>query len=372
MLRGLAALAVVIGHIRGFVLIDYGELTQRALWHQPVYFLGGLGHQSVIAFFALSGFLVGGKALKDILSQRWSFRYYMVARLSRLWTVVVPALLLTLALDMAGRAWGGGSGYDGSLYRILSSGPSINAPADHSATTLLANLLFLQTISAPVYGSNGPLWSLANEFWYYVVFPLALWAIVATGHAARRIAAGGLAALLTWLLPVELMLLGAIWVAGALAHRLAARADLRAIFTHPVYLALAFVVLAVTVAGGFRWSGTSYDLLLGLAWAAALPALANLPDVRGVYARIAGWLSEISYTLYATHFPLLAFIYFTAIAPRQWPPGLHALGLGMAMLAVALLAAAALWWCFERNTPRVRAAAVSLIDGLAKPSAAKS
>lgn len=25
----------------------------------------------------------------------------------------------------------------------------------------------------PIFGSNGPLWSLANEFWYYVLFSLA-------------------------------------------------------------------------------------------------------------------------------------------------------------------------------------------------------
>lgn len=31
--------------------------------------------------------------------------------------------------------------------------------------------MFLQTRFTPVFGSNGPLWSLFNEFWYYVLFP---------------------------------------------------------------------------------------------------------------------------------------------------------------------------------------------------------
>jgi len=39
---------------------------------------------------------------------------------------------------------------------------------------LPANVFFLQTITVPVYGSNSPLWSLANEFWYYLLFPLLL------------------------------------------------------------------------------------------------------------------------------------------------------------------------------------------------------
>ena len=38
--------------------------------------------------------------------------------------------------------------------------------------TLLGNLAFLQDFFARPYGSNGPLWSLSYEFWFYLVFPL--------------------------------------------------------------------------------------------------------------------------------------------------------------------------------------------------------
>jgi len=49
---------------------------------------------------------------------------------------------------------------------------------------LLENLGFVQTVSVPVYGTNGPLWSLANEFWYYVMFSLiAVAAIQRRWHA---------------------------------------------------------------------------------------------------------------------------------------------------------------------------------------------
>jgi peptidoglycan/LPS O-acetylase OafA/YrhL len=36
---------------------------------------------------------------------------------------------------------------------------------------LLGNLVFLQAILVPTWGSNGPLWSLAFEFWFYIWFP---------------------------------------------------------------------------------------------------------------------------------------------------------------------------------------------------------
>ena len=285
----------------------------------------------------------------------------MAARLARLWTVVVPALLLTLALDFTGMAVSGGRGYDGSLFGLLSSGPSLNAPIDHSFTTFLANLAFLQTISAPVYGSNGPLWSLANEFWYYVAFPLAASALLVPAPLQIRALSLIGAALLGWLLPFELLLLGAIWICGAIAQHLMSQSRVCVIFAHPLYAILTIASVGVAVAGGFRWKGAHYDLAMGLAWAAVLPALALLPDVRGVYARIANDLSEISYTLYATHFPILAFIYFTLIAPSQWAPGLEALAAGLAMLAAALIVATAMWWCFERNTQLVRTAIAALL-----------
>ena len=52
----------------------------------------------------------------------------------------------------------------------------------------LGNLSFLQTILVPTFGSNGPLWSLANEFWYYVLFPVMLAAGIAWLRRSIRLA----------------------------------------------------------------------------------------------------------------------------------------------------------------------------------------
>lgn len=42
---------------------------------------------------------------------------------------------------------------------------------DLAPAVLLGNLLFLQTKITQEFGSNGPLWSLFSEFWYYVLVP---------------------------------------------------------------------------------------------------------------------------------------------------------------------------------------------------------
>ena len=362
MLRGLAALAVVVTHVRGFVFVDYGDIASPGLADKTFYLLFGLGHQAVIAFFALSGFLVGSQALRRILRGAWSFPEYLAARLARLWTVLIPALVLTLFLDLAGRSIGGAAGYEGAWNEILSSGPAPAYPADHSPATLLANILFLQTIIAPVFGSNGPLWSLANEFWYYVTFPLIAAALLMRWSAPARAAAGLAAVLIAWLLPTGLMLLGAIWVAGALASHVTSLARARYVIAHPLFLAGAVMGVAVATILSRRQGDASTDLLLGAAWAALLPSLALLPPLAGLYARVAEGLSDISYTLYATHFPLLAFVWFSFIAPRQWPPNSMSLALAVALVALSLAAAVVTWWCFERNTRRVRRIAMRLLQ----------
>jgi hypothetical protein len=57
--------------------------------------------------------------------------------------------------------------YDGSRYNIYVSGPY--DPTTHSLIAFLGNFAFLQTICVPIFGTNGPMWSLANEFWYYII-----------------------------------------------------------------------------------------------------------------------------------------------------------------------------------------------------------
>ena len=136
MLRGIAALLVLCGHLRAFVFQSFVDLERSGV-HPGIavkafYATTGLGHQAVMIFFALSGFLVGGKALDDILQRKFSWPRYMLRRLTRLWLVITPALLLTLLFDSAGTALTHGVGYDGRYYDLYSSGPPHNGGIDLS------------------------------------------------------------------------------------------------------------------------------------------------------------------------------------------------------------------------------------------------
>jgi hypothetical protein len=74
LLRGLAALLVLAGHLRAYIFQSAVDLEQAGLQlgvlGKVFYFATELGHQAVMVFFALSGYLVGGKALDDILEAK--------------------------------------------------------------------------------------------------------------------------------------------------------------------------------------------------------------------------------------------------------------------------------------------------------------
>ncbi len=175
---------MVAEHARSLVFVDYGDLQAPGLLAKAFYFLTGFGHEAVMVFFVISGFLVGGKVWSLYQEGRFEWRRYLVDRVSRLYAVLFVALLLGAILDWVGYLYFNkyglySHGYQGAIAVFRT------APIDQMGWEyFLVNGLFLQTILGPTYGSNGPLWSLAYEWWYYILFPLvlaAVWPIVDYG-----------------------------------------------------------------------------------------------------------------------------------------------------------------------------------------------
>lgn len=148
-IRGLAALFVVLGHTRGAYFESFHNLlpAYQTLITKTFYAFTRIGHQCVIVFFVLSGFLVGGLSLKNFLEGNLSLKDYFSKRITRIYIVVIPTLII------------GG-------YLNYITGLTNNLEIEY----FFGNLFHLQTVFFPTYGSNGPLWSLANEFWYYTIF----------------------------------------------------------------------------------------------------------------------------------------------------------------------------------------------------------
>jgi peptidoglycan/LPS O-acetylase OafA/YrhL len=167
--RWIAAILVVISHLRSLIFVDFEQVANKNPLNKIFYFLTGLGHQSVIVFFVLSGYLIGNSVLRQIDKKQFSWQKYGLNRFTRLYSVLIIALFLTLLFDLIGSKYDLIGMYSGK--QNLATLP-FNVLEHQTVLHFLSSLFMLQgTVLAP-FGSNGPLWSLANEFWYYIIFPL--------------------------------------------------------------------------------------------------------------------------------------------------------------------------------------------------------
>jgi peptidoglycan/LPS O-acetylase OafA/YrhL len=308
----------------------------------------------------MSGYLVGGSVLRSVTAGRWSWRSYLLARLTRLYIVLLPALLLGGAIDWAGMHMANTdavySGQSGMHALIVNVHSSLTVPV------LAANCLFLQTIAlpgmgsrlVPTFGSNGPLWSLANEFWYYMAFPLLVLMVAKRQSRWTRVICGLGLLLWGWFVGAQIALLGIPWLLGVLISVLPPFPARRR-WTRGLAITTALALLGGGLVLSKLWDSLSSDLVLGsivalLIWVTLHCATASLPTA---YVRVARRAARSSYTLYLVHLPLLIFIKAVLHLPRALP-GWHVCLVSMGILVGILLYAQLVYEIFEKNTDRVR------------------
>src|SRR5258708_21735164 len=102
LIRAVAACAVMIGHLRTLFFVAFGHLSHRSWPLEALYFCAGFGHQAVIVFFVLSGFLISSTVIRSHVLGKWSWRDYAINRTPPLYVVLVPGLLLGFFLDRMG------------------------------------------------------------------------------------------------------------------------------------------------------------------------------------------------------------------------------------------------------------------------------
>ncbi len=315
-MRGTAAMVVFVGHMA------WQQLSGGVLWMTIP-----LGHDAVMVFFVLSGFVI--QHVTD--TREPSARAYTVARLARLYSVIVPALALTLVCDTIGQA----------LLPQLYPPQTWSEPWWRSLVVLSMNAQGWH--SHVVAFSNDPFWSLPYVAWYYAMFGVWCFARGAWRWVWLTVCA-------LWAGPVILLYLP-VWLMGVLACRAVewwpltpGRAQAHVILSTMGLVAVAGCDMAGLL---FRFhrddlphAFSPIDYALGLAvavnihavahlrWPAALPAL---PDVAADWIkRVAGW----SFVLYLFHMPLLKLT--RALLPEQTPPWLRACCMVLVVMGVVI------------------------------------
>jgi peptidoglycan/LPS O-acetylase OafA/YrhL len=193
LMRLLAALLVFIGHASG------QEWTGGRFWQ-----VGRYMDTAVVSFFVMSGYVIA----YVVQQKETTARAYVAGRLARLWSVVVPALALTLVIDVIGvrvapqyyidRPW-----YAGDMLALR-----------YLASLFFVNELWSVTL-AP--GINQPFWSLSYEAVYYLMFGL-----VSFAQGWLRWALLGLLALIAG---PAMLALAPLWYLGAWLYALSQRSS---------------------------------------------------------------------------------------------------------------------------------------------------
>ncbi len=354
--RWVAAMLVTAGHLRNFLMVDWGGAVRHNALTAAFYWLTGFGRIAVIVFFVLSGYLVGGRAFGAIEKGTFDVASYGLNRLSRLYPPLLVALVVTALLDGIGLHYGNALGYYNhpNTYHIAGELQSVRV-ALNSRTALL-NLVFLQTLLGPTFGSDTPLWSLANEFWYYVLGPLAGVCL----FGARRDKVAPLAALLAlsaaalWLND-SLVLLLTTWFAGALAYHYSQRLP-----AGPRRGLLAIFAGLAAVARSVYWFPEHQfvtDCAIGASFAAVLWS-SGRPD-RTPADTWSSRLAGFSYSLYLVHVPLsflLAAVTLQRMAmPIRLQPDAFSLAIFLIGMACSLGLAYVVSLVTEARTDDVRA-----------------
>lgn len=344
LLRGMAALQVAAAHLRAEFMPGLRSLEQPALWYQALAFLTGFAHQAVVVFFLISGWLVGGSLLNK-RTEPDAIKLYAIDRITRLWTVLLPTFLLILALGIL-------------TGQIDPRTADFSRDNPYSLTALVGNLAALQTIVVPQFGGNYPLWSLANEGWYYLLFPLLL---TAAGGRRRALAALVLAAAAV-LLPFELVLYFSLWLMGAAFSRL--RLECGAATRVALLLVCGSLSVYYRLTGsndGLVVASFGQDLLLSLPFMLFLSSTVVRPSpvIRLAPVRkFANFFSDFSFTLYVVHVPLLGLVAWlgTTLLGTRTIGVDHPLQLFVyaAVLALVVLLAYGFYRLFEARTFQVR------------------
>ncbi len=369
MARGLAAFLVLLGHLRSFIFISYDELKGHSPIDTVVWAITGFGHQAVMIFFVLSGFFITRSIIIDDRMRGFSWPVYLIKRLSRLWIVLLPCLVLTLLWDSTGTSLNGVKFYTGQLYTIYNSGPNLETGGDHlGLSAFLGNLFFLQMIVVPIFGSNGPLWSLTNEFWYYLMFPLLYLSI--TRERRWLIGAVNISIFVGICIFIgpDIAIYGMIWLAGAFVYIIYDRGWFATQLKSPVALGLTFLALLLSLVVSKGRYGTDFtkDFSIGIAAAALVLVLTRIDGAALSYQRAARVLADGSYTMYLVHFPFMAMLVAVVLHNQKYEASLVGYSLFVGIGAVTLIYCYGVYLLFERHTGKVRRFCLTKYTDLAR------
>jgi peptidoglycan/LPS O-acetylase OafA/YrhL len=296
-IRVFAACVVFLSHV-SFQNISGGQLR----------FMASTGVEAVDIFFVLSGFVIA----YSCSTREQTARNYIISRASRIYSVAIPALILTAILDAIGM--------------IISPQTYTGAYQPISLGLILRSVLFIgeQWNSHRFPGSDGPYWSLGFEVWYYIAFGVFLFSFQRWRWAAT-------VAVLLFIGP-KVALMFPAWLMGVAVYRLTSANTLPQstgwmLLISPLLVLVSYQLIPHSPLQQFtavtldfeRLKSTGQDYLISALFSAHLigfstvsPTFAPLLEWQAQRIR---WIAGASFSIYLVHLPIMHIV--SAMSP--WP-----------------------------------------------------
>ena len=274
------------------------------------------GATAVLVFFVLSGFVIAWVTE----TRERTLEEYALSRIARLYSVIVPAFIITALLDHLGMA------IDPRLYASEALPEMSRGTFDALLGYALSAVFLAHSWTLMMFpGSDIPYWSVNYEAWYYILFGVATFL-----RGRSRMVALATAALLAG---PKILPLFPVWLMGLSAWRW------RATLPRQQGAPLAFGAIAAWIGlealGGEQlfqhsespWlSGVlpyAYHYIVGALAALFVVGLANasLPMPGAAVERLIRLLAGTTFGLYLLHYPLLNF--FGTVIPGPPERAMH-------------------------------------------------
>lgn len=325
------------------VVVSHFYTRYRPMFLDSIFLGGMLGGLGVFTFFVISGFLISYSVYQKMQNPNYRFRHYFVDRFSRIYSGLVPALILSLVV--AGGIYATNPAYFNHLLdaespinlqtftATISMTDMVPSGLVNATSTAFFGASFAQPMISP-FGFNSVLWSLVVEWWIYMFFG---WVTLGAVMLLRRESVAGwfkpLFYAVTAFLSVALLVLAwqysafiVVWFIGAGAMLAVSNPTIRSKLTSraATYVLMALFLAAIVGVGYEAYSiytltHESFSLLFGLLITAAVLLgvfIVNSGKLTWITKMLKGkhvvpWstsLAAFSYTLFLIHYPLLLWL----------------------------------------------------------------
>jgi len=325
---------VVVGHF----LTKYQPVPA-----EPLFKLGTtIGGVAVLLFFILSGLLISYSLHNKLANPEYRFRNYFVDRFSRIYSGLVPALLLgtiiTVVIYVTNYSYfvdlSSMQSTPSLLTLFITLGMLENFPVGFFNSLLSGFGLSFPFPEVTPFGFNGILWTLVILWWIYMMFG---WIVIGSISLVRKqkinrrykaifFIVTALLSLLLIAIYQQHSALVTVWFVGALMMLVVSSKIVNTKLKSNVATRLLGVLFILSLASAlygmyatFAWTDQYYGLGLGLLLSVYVFLGVLFFNAGGfnpvsrliLNKRVVSWVTMgagFSYTLFVTHYPIIIFL----------------------------------------------------------------